>query len=984
MTHCLIETCGGDAVDASTRNARDVFLAAIKLPTQERGAYVQQACGDNQDLHQRVSALLQAQTEIGTFHEVSALTVDQPITESPGTVIGPYKLQEQIGEGGFGVVFMAEQTKPVRRKVALKILKPGMDTRQVIARFEAERQALALMDHPNIAHVFDGGETASGRPYFVMELIRGIPITDFADQSHLPVRDRLELFKTVCQAVQHAHQKGIIHRDLKPSNVMVTLHDEKPVVKVIDFGIAKATGEQLTDKTLFTNFAQMIGTPMYMSPEQAQMGGLDIDTRSDIYSLGVLLYELLTGTTPFDRGRLRNLGYDEVRRIIREEEPARPSTRISTLGQASATVSAERQSNPRQLRQSLQGELDWIVMKALEKDRERRYETASGLARDIERYLQNEPVRACPPSTWYRFRKFALRNRALLGTMFAVSAALVMAVMVLVVSIVVIDRERADAMAQRDNAQVQRQRARRAVDKMFTDVAEKWLAQQPHLEPMQRQFLEEALHFYEEFAQELSTDPELRLERVNAHRRVGQIRLRLGERPLAERAIRQAIDLSKQLISDFPSEPRYRSALAECHESLGYALVREGRFGEAEKEVRESLLLRDRLVADAPAVAAYCSDLASGCSMLGDVQVNSGRPCEAQLSYHQAIALVEQLPVALADTAECRGCLAGCRQGLFFALSATGQSEEAKRSLRQAVALWEKLAAALPNAPDYQYRLAFALRLLGDVHPSEAEQAYRRALLISQKLAANFPSVTDYRWAEAVCSNDVGRALNEAGRPQEAVDFHRRAIQLWQKLVKGCPAMSEYRCSLALSHHLLGEALCEARQPQEADTSYCWSVKILSELTGEFSAVDLYSLRLALCYGNLAELLTVYPDATYHNAARALELAKKAVKLRPDVRQAWNALGIAHYRVKDWKAAVSALEESIELGEGGYWFDWFFLAMAHWQLGHKVDAHKWYSQAAALAQKEQQELAKNKPMEARYHLYRAEAAKVLGLAAKVK
>jgi serine/threonine protein kinase/tetratricopeptide (TPR) repeat protein len=398
-----------------------IFLAAAEKATaDERVAYLNGACGSDRELRERVERLLAAQSKVHSFLEAPAsalvVTVDDPISERPGTTIGPYKLLEQIGEGGFGVVFMAEQMQPVRRKVALKVLKPGMDTRQVVARFEAERQALALMDHPNIAHILDGGETASGRPYFVMELVRGISISEFCDQSHLSVRDRLELFLSVCQAVQHAHQKGIIHRDLKPSNVLVTLHDDKAVVKVIDFGIAKATGQQLTDKTLFTNFAQMIGTPLYMSPEQAQMSGLDVDTRSDIYSLGVLLYELLTGTTPFDKERLRAVGYDEIRRIIREEEPPRPSTRLSTLAQAATTASANRQSDPMRLSQLLRGELDWIVMKALEKDRNRRYESASAFAADVQRYLNDEPVQACPPSGWYRFRKFARRNNAGLAT----------------------------------------------------------------------------------------------------------------------------------------------------------------------------------------------------------------------------------------------------------------------------------------------------------------------------------------------------------------------------------------------------------------------------------------------------------------------------------------------------------------------------------------------------------------------------------------
>ncbi len=360
-----------------------------------------------------------------------------PSTERVGATVGRYKLLERLGEGGFGVVFMAEQLTPVRRKVALKLIKPGLDTRQVVARFEAERQALALMDHENIAKVLDVGATDSGRPYFVMELVRGVPITDYCDRNRLAPRGRLELFVQVCRAVQHAHTKGVIHRDIKPTNVLVTLMDGVPVPKVIDFGVAKAVGEQrLTERTLFTNFAQMVGTPLYMSPEQAEMSGLDVDTRSDVYGLGVLLYELLTGTTPFDRNRLREAAHDEVRRIIREEEPPAPSTRISTLGDALGSVSANCGTDPKRLGQLVRGELDWIVMRAMAKDRTRRYETANGLARDVERYLADEPVEACPPSAWYRFRKFAARyKRALAAAAFA-GALLVLAAVALTVSTV--------------------------------------------------------------------------------------------------------------------------------------------------------------------------------------------------------------------------------------------------------------------------------------------------------------------------------------------------------------------------------------------------------------------------------------------------------------------------------------------------------------------------------------------------------------------
>jgi serine/threonine protein kinase/WD40 repeat protein len=402
--------------------ARSLFLAALERGPDQWPAFLDEACGGHAGVRARVEELLCAHQAMGSIHAGRgggpAATVDLALVERPGTVVGPYKLLEQIGEGGFGVVFLAEQTQPVRRKVALKVLKAGMDTRQVVARFEAERQALALMDHPHIAKVFDGGATASGRPYFVMELVKGVPITDFCDQNHLTPRQRLELFLPVCRAVQHAHQKGIIHRDLKPSNVLVSRHDTTPVVKVIDFGVAKALGQELTDKTLFTGVAQMVGTPLYMSPEQAGMSDLDVDTRGDIYSLGVVLYELLTGTTPFTRERFKEATYDEIRRIIREEEPPRPSTRLSTLGLAATTMSANRGTELRELSTLVRGDLDWIVMKALEKDRTRRYETASTFAADIQRYLADEPVLACPPSPGYRFRKFARRNK---GTVLAAS-----------------------------------------------------------------------------------------------------------------------------------------------------------------------------------------------------------------------------------------------------------------------------------------------------------------------------------------------------------------------------------------------------------------------------------------------------------------------------------------------------------------------------------------------------------------------------------
>jgi serine/threonine protein kinase len=442
-----------------TNSEETIFVEALRLPPEERAAYLARSTDGDAELRERVEALLRNYGTADFLEEAAApefvptVHLQVAVTERAGDTIGRYKLLQQIGEGGCGVVYMAEQLEPVRRRVALKIIKLGMDTKSVIARFEAERQALALMDHPNIAKVFDAGATETGRPYFVMELVRGMKITEYCDEQKLSTRGRLDLFLQVCQAIQHAHQKGIIHRDIKPSNILVSVDDGVPVLKVIDFGIAKATsGQRLTERTLFTAFEQFIGTPAYMSPEQAMLTNLDVDTRSDIYALGVLLYELLTGKTPFDAQELLAIGFDEMRRTIREQEPPRPSTRLSTLpGQELSTMAHHRGVHAPKLASELRGDLDWIVMKALEKDRARRYETANGLAADVQRHLSNEPVAARPPSNLYRLRKTIQRNKLAFAAGGAVAASLVIG---LTLATVLFFRER--AQRQRADAQTAR------------------------------------------------------------------------------------------------------------------------------------------------------------------------------------------------------------------------------------------------------------------------------------------------------------------------------------------------------------------------------------------------------------------------------------------------------------------------------------------------------------------------------------------------
>ena len=436
--------------DVPTEKAEEIFYSALEIkPPDQRQAFLERACQGDAGLRAMVDKLLASQAGADKFfqeggvarlpiRELSQSFADTPgLTENPdalakedeviGKRIGPYKLLQRIGEGGCGVVYMAEQEKPVRRRVAFKIIKLGMDTKSVVARFEAERQALALMDHPNIARVLDAGATESGRPYFVMELVRGVKITEYCDQNELDTRQRLQLFIQVCQAIQHAHQKGVIHRDIKPSNILVTIIDGRPVPKVIDFGIAKAIEGRLTDNTIFTAYEQFIGTPAYMSPEQAVMSGVDVDTRSDIYSLGVLLYELLTGRTPFETNELLERGLDGLRHTLQEREPQRPSAMVTTMrGAALSQVAHSRHAEPMKLVSLLRGDLDWIVIRTLEKDRARRYETANGLAMDVQRYLGNEPITARPPSRTYRLQKLVRRNQ----TTFAAGAMVAMALVV--------------------------------------------------------------------------------------------------------------------------------------------------------------------------------------------------------------------------------------------------------------------------------------------------------------------------------------------------------------------------------------------------------------------------------------------------------------------------------------------------------------------------------------------------------------------------
>jgi serine/threonine protein kinase len=531
----------------------DLFRAALAKPPAERAAFLERGCTGRPQLRAAVEALLAAHEEVPP-HLVP--TTDYcPLTE-PGTVIaGRYALQEKIGEGGMGEVWAARQTEPVKRRVAVKLIRVERgSSKTILSRFEAERQAIALMDHPHIARLFDAGTTDSGSPFFVMELVKGSTLTEYCDAQRLTIPERLKLFVSVCQAVQHAHQKGIIHRDLKPSNVLVESHDGKPTPKVIDFGLAKATsGLQLTEQSLATAFGSVMGTPLYMAPEQAGGNALDVDTRADVYALGVILYELLTGTTPITRGSIKKAAIDEVLRLVREQEPPPPSSRLST-SKARATVAANRQTDPARLGRFVRGDLDWIVMKALSKERDRRYETANGLARDVERFLSDEPVTAGPPSASYRLKKFIRRHRGPVVAAALVLLTLLAGIAGTTYGLIQARQEQAVARAERDQKglalvaeQKAKVRAREALDEMTSKVIEDWLAKQRDLTPGQKLFLEKALAWYQEFAADAGDDPATRAGVAQAHSRAGNILQRLGRHRDALASYRRAEELYRAL-----------------------------------------------------------------------------------------------------------------------------------------------------------------------------------------------------------------------------------------------------------------------------------------------------------------------------------------------------------------------------------------------------------------------------------------------------
>ena len=843
-------------------------------------------------------------------------------------------------------MFVAEQTEPVKRKVALKVIKPGMDTKDVIARFEAERQALAMMDHPNVARVVDAGTTDSGHPYFVMELVRGLSITDFCDNQKLSNGDRLRLFVDVCLAVQHAHQKGIIHRDLKPTNIMVTMHDDKPVAKVIDFGISKALSQKLTEKTIYTAYGQMVGTPLYMSPEQVQLSDLDVDTRSDVYSLGVLLYQLLTGTTTFDRETFKRVGLDELRRIIREDNPPRPSNRVSTLNaDALATVCDQRQVDCRELRQSIRGDLDWIAMKALEKDRTRRYESAAALAADVSRYLDDEPVEARPPSSIYVLRKFIRRHKAAIAAMTITVASLLVGLAISVWQW--LEAAKARQLAE-DNLLV----ARQAVDDMYTQFGEKWLSSQPGMTSLQREFLAKALSYYEHFTLQDASNPHLRQKAGEAYIRVADILNALERFSESENASRQAIVIFGELVAESPHVPAYRHHLGRSCQSLAYVLGDTGREREAYAAQLRAVAIYEALVDEFPKEPRYLRGLGLTTNSLGHAYIELDRRDEAETTFRQALALHER---ALSNSPTNVDCLIGLASSLHSLGSLLTHENpdpsEAETMLRRAVTLREQIAEENRAVPSYTHRLAMSYSCLRNLlwqtgRRDEAGELSRKARLIWEKLADDFPEVLDYRASLAREYQSQSRQFADEGQLQKSEQVLRRSLALRQHWVAAAPNRPAAKCELGEVYHALGRLLYMAGRLTEADRVHRQGLALHEKLAADFPASLGCQRALANGRWRVAQFLALCPDAQLRDPHRALELAASAIQHQPKHGGYWTVLGIARYRAADWEGALSALQTSMNLPSSrrGALFR-FFLAMTHWQLGDKSKAHSWYDQA---------------------------------------
>ncbi len=855
-----------------------------------------------------------------------------------------------------GSVYLAQQIEPVKRQVALKLIKTGMDSTRVLARFEAERRALALMDHPNIARVFDGGTTLAGQPFFVMELVAGVPITRYCDEHRLGPAARLALFVPICNAVQHAHQKGIIHRDLKPGNVLVTEVDGRPMPKVIDFGVAKATEQRLTDQS-FGDTGAIVGTPTYMSPEQADPSSMDIDTRTDIYALGVMLYELLVGSPPIEAKQFRRGAFLEMMRMIREVEPPRPSTKLSATGEI-PRIAASRDIEPAQLLKWLRGDVDWIVMKALEKDRERRHATANGFAADILRFLADEPIVARPPSGVYRLRKFIKRNKgrvvaasllllAMVAGMFGTTIGMVEARTqrdIAEKARIAASDERARAVAERDLKEKaraaeaeQRQRAEQANQQAFEalksftdDLMSKVLGSKDRLTETEKAILRNAQRQWEVFARSRGESADARVIQSEGAAELAIVQYKLGMNVEAEENDRVALNLRTNLATKFPDVPLYRLRQGVSYQNLGASLRQNGNRVEAESNFQKAVDVFRRLAAEFHDVPNYRRRLAESLISLGNTKRARQDWSGAEGHYRDALVIQEKLAAESSQTPLYREALARSHWGLAFTLKQTDRKAECEAEYRKSLDLKEKLVAELASDATHRTDVANLSRELGnflsDNGKGEAGALlFPRAIENLGQLAAEFPSMPVYRQDLERCRRDFGKILGELKRPAEASEQFQKAVALGEKLVVDNPTVLGYQADLGLTYYYFATALRDTGSAAESLPWYGKAIQTLSSAYDRDRQMILTKNALYKCHADRARALD-----HLEQHADAIREWDQAIDLAPSDR--WPVFRGLRAMTRARAGQLSrALAELVELtrSDPADPYHWYNLACVH-------------------------------------------------------
>jgi serine/threonine protein kinase/predicted negative regulator of RcsB-dependent stress response len=919
----------------------------------ERAAYLDAACGGDAELRSQVESLLKAHDEASGF----LATVERPKSanaggDAVGTRLGPYKLLQKLGEGGMGAVYMAEQEHPVRRRVALKIIKAGMDSAKVLARFDQERQALTMMDHPNIARALDAGATDTGRPYFVMELVKGIPITQYCDQEHLTPSERLALFIPVCQALQHAHQKGIIHRDIKPSNVLIALYDGRPVPKVIDFGVAKATSQLLTERTMFTEVGSIVGTVEYMAPEQAELNNLDIDTRADIYSLGVLLYELLTGSPPFSGQQLRSAAFAEMLRLIREVEPPRPSTRLSSSEEL-ASIAAHRKLEPRRLTKLVQYDLDWIVMKALEKDRGRRYETANALAQDVQRYLDDEPVLAGPPSAGYRLRKFLRRNKgpvlaaalvllALVGGIMGTTWGLVRASQALDAETE--QRQVAEKLARekaeladferqsRERADQQSELALKTLKLVVFDIMTK-LEGVPGAQDVRRSLLSTAIDGLKQVARSLDTAATSDHALVWSHLQLGDTFLLMrgsksgGGTEEARQQYQSAHEIAFKLAHNDPHSADAQRDLSASYNKLGDVNLQLGDTAAARDTYQKGLEISQKLAQDDPRIAQAQRDLAVSYERMGDVNLQLGNAPGARDAYQKDLEIHQKLAQDDRHSAEAQRNLSISYSKLGNVNLQLGDTAAARDAYQKDFEISKKLAQDDPGNAQAQIELSASYNMLGDVNlqlgnVAAARDAFQKFLEISQKLARDDPRNAEAQRNLFTASERLGDVNLQLGNLSAARDVYQNDLEISQKLAQDDPHNAEAQRALLFSYRHLGDVDLELGSATAAHGAYQKALELSQKLAQDDPQNAETQGDLGATYDRLGDVNMRLGNAPAARDAyqKSFEIGQKLVQHDPqnalvqrDQSVSYDKLGDANLRLGDAPAARDAYKRGMEI-----------------------------------------------------------------------